>query len=470
MFKGAITIFALAVFLFSYAAQVATQPSPPSPVPPQPVLLPDLTISDLSLSEEGRVVVTISNIGKGPAPSGAGSLAIYVDGLLKWKDSLGTLRDQSFLEPGGTTLYTTPVELAGRHEVRAVLDKEEKTVEENKLSNVFPKVLGKEKSGASPLLPDLRITDIFLNPNRKLSVTMANTGNSPLPLKVGSLKIFVDGLPKGSYPLESFSDQPFLPPKGSVTFSTPVTLFGRHEILARIEVTNEGKQPDEERNSLKKILDGPPVGPDIMVEDLDLTEDLELMIILSNAGEVDLHKGAIFQIQVLVNGQKISEFDHFISEVLKANLGNRYVVAPPYQVGIAGISTVKVSISPELSSDDIYLKNNILEKTFIIFPFKIGPRGGEEFSFSFSPPPHQGEGQTEKVKAVARWGGGSPSLMLSFKISGTLKGILTLSGRSPLKVEFPIPFEELQKESAWRVFVTNLAGKKVEGHLIIQHP
>lgn len=171
-----------------------------------------------------------------------------------------------------------------------------------------------------------------------------------------------------------------------------------------------------------------------------------------------------------MNGQKVSEFDHFISEVLKANLGNRYVVAPPYQVGIAGISKVKVSISPELSSDDICLENNVLERTFIIFPFKIGPRGGEEFSFSFSPPPPQGEGQTEKVRAEARWGGGSLSLMLSFKMSGSLKGILTLSGRSPLKVEFPIPFEELQKESAWRVFVTNLAGKKVEGYLIIQHP
>jgi hypothetical protein len=46
----------------------------------------------------------------------------------------------------------------------------------------------------------------------------------------------------------------------------------------------------------------------------------------------------------------------------------------------------------------------------------------------------------------------------------------TLSGKSPLKVEFPIPFEEVQKESVWSIFVTNLVDKKVEGHLIIQHP
>ena len=46
----------------------------------------------------------------------------------------------------------------------------------------------------------------------------------------------------------------------------------------------------------------------------------------------------------------------------------------------------------------------------------------------------------------------------------------TLTGKSPLKVEFPIPFEEAQKENVWSVFVTNLIRKKVEGYLIIQHP
>jgi hypothetical protein len=131
---------------------------------------------------------------------------------------------------------------------------------------------------------------------------------------------------------------------------------------------------------------------------------------------------------------------------------------------------VKVSISPKLPSDDIRLENNVLERTFIIFPFRIGPQGREEFSFSFSGPRPQGDGQTEKVKAEARWEGGSSSLMLSFKKSGTIKGIPTLSGKSPLKVEFPITFEEVQKESVWNVLITNLIDKKVEGHLIIQHP
>src|SRR4030066_960944 len=117
MFKRATMIFALSLFLFSCAAPVAVNTQPPAapptpPAPPQPVLLPDLTISDISLSETGKVEVMISNIGKGPAPYRVGSLVIYVDGHLKWRDSLGTLPDQTFLQPGGLVLYTTPVVLA----------------------------------------------------------------------------------------------------------------------------------------------------------------------------------------------------------------------------------------------------------------------------------------------------------------------------------------------------------------------
>jgi hypothetical protein len=379
MFIRATTIFALGGCFFGCAAQVTTQP--PS-APPQPVLLPDLTISDISLSGIGKVEVTISNVGKGFASYGVGSLLVYVDGQIKWSVSLGTLPDQTFLRPGGRVLYTTPVQLVERRKVQAVVDNEKKMVEENEANNVLMKILGKEKAEAKPIVP----------------------------------------------------------------------------------------APIVEKNPPKKVLLALPAGPDIVVKDLDLTEDLELMIILSNAGEVDLRKDVTFHVQIFVNDQEISEFDHFIPEVLKANFANRYIIDPPFYLGITGISKVRVSISPELSSDDIRLKNNILERTFIIFPFRIGSQRKEEFSFSLSPARPRGEGPPEKVKIEARWEESSSSLMLSFKTSGSIKGTPTLSGKSPLKVEFPIPLEEVQKESVWSIFVTNLTEKKVEGHLIIQHP
>lgn len=469
----AMTIFAFFLSLLGCATQAP--PPPPlasSPLPlqpePQPVLLPDLAVSDLSLNEGGRIVVKISNLGKAAALYGVGNLEIYVDGYLVRKDSLGSLPDQTFLQPGRFILYTTPVELVGSHEVRAVLHNEGKMAEESEQNNSFSKSLGQERREVKSL-PDLTVTHLSLNSQRKLVVTIMNIGDSPLPLPGGNLKVLVDGSLKGSYTLGSLSDQSFLAPKGSLTLTTPLTVIGRHEIDAQVSVPSEVKESNEENNSLMKIIDGPPIGPDIVVSDLDLTEDMDLVILLANAGELDLRKDFTVRIRIFVNGRKISEFEHFVSEPLRAKFGSQHLIDPPHQVTLAGISKVKVSISPRSPSDDVRLENNVLERAFIIFPFKIGPQGREEFSFSFYNTRPRGEEQTEKVKAEARWEGLS-SLTLYFKRSGNVKGAPMLSGKSPLKVEFPISFEESQKESVWTIVVTNPLEKKVDGHLIVQHP
>jgi hypothetical protein len=116
------------------------------------------------------------------------------------------------------------------------------------------------------------------------------------------------------------------------------------------------------------------------------------------------------------------------------------------------------------------LENNTFERTFIVFPFRIGPQGREEISFSVSPQGLKDGCPPDKVKAEARWGGSSSKLRLSFRGSGQVKEAPTVSGKSPLKVEFPMRFGEVQKESVWKVSVTNPLQTKVEGHLIIQHP
>ena len=364
------------------------------------------------------------------------------------------------------------------------VNKKEKKVVGKESNDSFAKDLGKEVAllipppappkieipKTSSLLPDLTITNLFLNPKKRLAVTLANIGNSPLPMGLGNLKIFMDGKLKGSYRLDSLSDQPFLQPKENVTLTTSLTVRGRREIQAHIETSHEMRGLSKENNYLERVLEGLPIRPEVVIKDLDLTEDLELCIILSNEGEVDLRRGVTFRIRVFVNGLKISEFDHFTSEVLKANFGNRYTIDPPYRVGISGTSKVKVSISPKLPSGDIRLEKNILERTFIIFPLRMTPQEKQEFSFSVPYPRLKDGGPSEKVKAEVRWEGGSSSLMLSFKGPEPIKSVPTFSGKSPLKVEFPIHSEETRKERLWRISVINLIEKKVEGHLIIQHP
>ncbi len=350
-----------------------------------------------------------------------------------------------------------------------VLPKEEKKVEpiREREEKIAPKI---EVPITPVLLPDAAITNLVLNPQRKLTVLLGNLGEGSLPMGSGNLKIFIDGQLKGVYPLSSLSDQPFLHPKGNLTFTTPLTIVGRHEIHAHLDLSPETVESNQENNDLRKTMEGPPIGPDIVVKDLDLTEDLELNIILANGGEVDLRKGVTFRIRIFINDRKVSDFEHYIAEVLKAKLGSQYTIEPPYRIGISGISKVKIHISPKLSSDDVRLENNFLERTYILFPFKIGPQAKEEFSFSVAPFRSQGGIQTGKIKVEARWTGGGAPLVLSFDGSGPMKSFPAISGKEPLKVEFPITLEEHQRGSLWRVSVTNLIGKKVEGHLIIQHP
>jgi len=357
------------------------------------------------------------------------------------------------------------VGLAGQQEISPVVESEEKIV------LLMPPPQQKSEPLVERLeLPDIAITDLFLNREKNLVVAVANIGEGPLSTGSGNLWIFVDGQLKGNFPLSSLCGQSFLPPGERMVLTTSLTLAGRHEIHAYIDTGDEKKELNEENNHFRRILEEPPIGPDIAVKHLDLTEDLELVIVLSNGGEVDLRKGATFRIRISVNGQKISEFDHLTSETLRAHFGNQYTVDPPYRVGIAGISRVKISILPKRPSDDVRLENNVFERTFIIFPFQIGPQGKEEFSFSVeSEDPKDGR-QPEKVKAEARWGGGISTLRLSFTGSGQIDGIPPVTGKSPLKVEFPIHFGDLQKENVWRVCVANPLRKRVEGHLIIQHP
>jgi len=423
MLKGAICFFAFSIFLFGCTTKMTHPPLPPPPPHPS------ATLPDIFLSEEKDEVVERSEI----SPK-----IDQKEEIEKTKE----LKEEVAKDLGIEVAHLTPPPVPPRLEVPE----------------------------APLLLPDLTITNLFLNPKKRLSVTLANIGNSPLPMGLGNLKIFMDGKLKGSYRLDSLSDQLFLQPKENVTLTTSLTVRGRREVQAHIETSHEMRGLSKENNYLERVLEGLPIRPEVVIKDLDLTEDLELCIILSNEGEVDLRRGVTFRIRVFVNGLKISEFDHFTSDVLKANFGNRYTIDPPYRVGISGTSKVKVSISSKLPPDDIRLEKNILERTFIIFPLRMTPQEKREFSFSVPCPRLKDDGQSEKVKAEVRWEGGSSSLMLSFKGPEHIESVPTFSGKSPLKVEFPIHSEETRKERLWRISVINLIEKKVEGHLIIQHP
>jgi archaellum component FlaG (FlaF/FlaG flagellin family) len=494
MRKGAIIVFAFLIFFGGCQPRTTYRPVPvstPSFPPPsaieKPVVLSDLAINDITLDDQGRVVITLSNAGKGPVPRQTGVLKIYVEGDLKLNISLGSIPDQTFLEPGGVSVYSTPVELEGTHRVMAVVDSDRAVPEIDESNNILTKVLSYRSTVPLPpglslsppkpeepseLLsyPDLTISQLDLSPDRRVVIHIVNIGNEPFPLWEATVRIFVDGILKGSYPLGSPAERSFLSPKEEILITTSVAIIGHHEVYAYIESDLQSKERNLANNGLRKKFKSLPIGPDLLVQALDLNEEFDLTIVLSNAGELELPNGTTLRIRIYMNGQKVSEFDHFTSEPLKPFLESRYAIDPPYRVRVSANSRVRVAISPRQPKDDVQPENNSLERNFGIFPFKIEPQTSQEFSIDLSNPDLKESRRGEMMKAEVRWDGGGAPLSLSLKGGANLRKISPIKGKSPLKLEVPIGKGPNGKGKAWRFSIANLMEKKAEGHLIIQSP
>lgn len=211
------------------------------------------------------------------------------------------------------------------------------------------------------------------------------------------------------------------------------------------------------------------IGADIMIKDLGITEDMELYILLANAGMIDLREGAKLRLRIFMNHRKVSEFDHLMSNRLRAHLKNYATIRPPYSVAVTRTSRVKVSVRPLDPPEDIRPENNTVERSILIFPFRLERRSKQEFSFPVPSRNLTGGGGEEKVKTEARRDGGMAALRLSMMRPGG-SDVSPISGKSPLKMELTILEEEIQRRNVWRVSVTNLIPRRVEGHLVIQHP
>lgn len=432
MQKRAILLFAFILFISGCSTRIAVQPSPlPSPI--ESSYYPDEYFSGIpweeKKAEEGETGKT---------------------------EVSGEIKEE--------------IKEAAKEEKERSKDKDEEETKKVEVSHLSPIPLPAELPKESLNLPDIAISQIFLKQKRKLFATLTNIGTAPFPMENGGLSLSVDGRLEKRYALKSLTEQGHLNPQESVTLPIPFSLFSRREVEVRVDIPEELKESNKENNFLKKMLEGFPVGPDIVIKDFDLTEDLELMIVLSNIGEADLRKGVTFRIRIHLNDRKISEFEHFITEEIKAYSKNHYTLLPPYGVILRGISRVRVSVAPKLRSDDIRMENNVLERRIVIFPFQMAGQGKEQFSFFVPSVPLREEESPEKIRMEVRWEEAIHPLKFSFTGAEGDKALLDISGTSPVKVEWPIIPGGPQRESHWRVSLSNPSEKRVEGHLIIQHP
>ena len=230
------------------------------------------------------------------------------------------------------------------------------------------------------------------------------------------------------------------------------------------------QQKRQVNDSFRRKSRGSLPGPDLVVKELNMNEDFELSLVLSNAGEEELPKGKTLRIRVFVNGQRVSEFDHFIAEPLKPHFENHCIIDPPYRIRVDGNSRVKVVIGPKHRDDDVRIENNTFERTFAIIPFKIGSEVSQEFPFPLQNLRSKENRKEDKIRMEVRWDGGGTPLRFSLKGARHLKKIGPVSGRSPLQLEVPIKDAKKQIGKAWRLSIANLMKEKAEGFLIIQSP
>jgi hypothetical protein len=111
----------------------------------------------------------------------------------------------------------------------------------------------------------------------------------------------------------------------------------------------------------------------------------------------------------------------------------------------------------------------MMERTFVIFPLKMGPREKQGYSVSLMPARSKDGDKAGKMKLEARLDG-EGRVVLSVRGPGESKSRPNFSGKTPLKAEVPLHSEYARKKGVWRISVTNGLKKKVEGHLLIQHP
>jgi len=105
-----------------------------------PVALPDLAVGSIERDSNGRLQVTIENIGLGSLPSGWSAVAeVYFDGMKKGEIDLKaptSTASGGIEEPGGKSSYLLAWSISEPVRVRVIVDSTDETEESNEQNNI----------------------------------------------------------------------------------------------------------------------------------------------------------------------------------------------------------------------------------------------------------------------------------------------------------------------------------------------
>jgi hypothetical protein len=222
--------------------------------------LPDVRISQVNFTNDCRAQLVIENIGDAPLPnsvlsSSGGYLQRYLDGKLAGQERLDLLDPAAAMQPpGGSKSWTDGSQYRASNSVKYQL--RNLGQEWNSANNTFEAPVPSRCQVAVQGPPDLEVTDISLNSDCRLVVTLTNNGPGPMPLSaydpIGSpsINFYRDGGAFGGWSLNTFDPQQTMTTPGtSVTWvrQNP-QLSGSVEIRTVIDIAQELTESNEANN------------------------------------------------------------------------------------------------------------------------------------------------------------------------------------------------------------------------------
>jgi hypothetical protein len=268
--------------------------------------LPDLVPVDMSVDRDCRIVVIIRN--NGPAivpdagyslsPPGSSGVQMYSDGAPWGGIVLGGFDPAKSSQPvGGTATYTWFSSLAlppGSHVVKVDVDNNNSIAENNEANNSLT-----EKLACVPQRPDLQPTDITLDPQCRVLVTLRNNGPSPVPdseyahdAANAGVQLYKDGAGWGGVILGGADPAKATQPAGGTVVSTwwtaaaNLTLTpGTYVMKVDVDNANHLAEANEANNSLTKTVT---CLPDLQPVDITLDPQCRILLTLRNNGPSDV--------------------------------------------------------------------------------------------------------------------------------------------------------------------------------------
>lgn len=220
-------------------------------------MLPDLTVKNVSMDSASKIVFDLANKSSGTVdPNSDGFIYVYIDGKVAWTYNWKYLKETGFLNADGFSKITSQIP-KGKGDVKVCIDARENVTETDEGNNCFEVKLKMAEDAdvveAVAELPDLAITDIFVDPfSSNLNVVHGNVGKGRVPDYNGSVNIYVDGNLKWTYNFSAMNTQ-FLNPGFSGKI-TPNKLKGQHKVTACTATRSVIEEVSKENNCMTKTV------------------------------------------------------------------------------------------------------------------------------------------------------------------------------------------------------------------------